>query len=107
MILSAALLDTYDRCPRRFAYERTHEPRTISLLGLLYAGAEGALLGNPDAITEITQRLDVNAGELSPISAVRHVQCMAEVIGLELRTKLGVVRRPEPTSLKGHEWHTN
>jgi hypothetical protein len=106
MILSAQLLDTYDRCPRRFAYERTHEPRTISLLGLLYAGVEGHLLGNADAITELTQRLDVNAGDLSPISAVRHVQCMAEVIGLALRAKLGAASRPEPTPLCGHEWHT-
>jgi hypothetical protein len=106
LILSAQLLDVFDRCPRRFAFERTHEPRSISLLGLLYAGMEGALLGNADAITEITQQKDVNAGDLSPMSAIRHVECMAEVIGMALRAKLGVVCRPEPTSLGEHEWHT-
>jgi hypothetical protein len=107
VLLSAQLLDTYDRCPRRFAFERTHEPRSISLLGLLYAGVEGALMGDPDAISRITQRLDVNAGDLSPLSAVRHVECMAEVIGLALREKLGVAQRLEPVPLLSHEWQSN
>lgn len=107
MILDAQQYDTFDRCPKRYAYERTHEPRTISLLGLLYHGVEGALLGNPDAISEITQRMDVSSGDLSPISAVRHVQYMAEVIGLALREKLGQVSRPDKVPLGEHTWRTS
>ena len=41
MILSAPRYDVFDRCPRRYALERTHEPRSISPLGLMYAGVEG------------------------------------------------------------------
>lgn len=113
MILDSQLFDVWDRCEKRFAYELTHEPRTISPLGLLYAAVEGSLVaadpkqGAKDAIMDLTQRLDVDAGELSPISAVRHVESMAEVIGLALRTKLGKATRPDDVKLGEHVWHPN
>lgn len=113
MILSAQLLDTFDRCPRRLAYERTHEPRTISTMGLLYAAVEGSLTstdpcqGARDAVSRVTQDKDVTAGELSSLSAVRHVESMAEVIGLALREKLGRAQQVQPCSVGDHEWQSN
>jgi hypothetical protein len=113
MILDAQTFDTFDRCERRFAFERTHEPRSISPLGLLYAAVEGSLTaadpvqGSKDAIMERTQRLDVNAGDLSPISAARHVEAMAEVIALALRSRFGMATRPESVKIGEHEWRPN
>ena len=86
MILSAQAYDIFDRCSRRLALERTHESRGISPLGLLYAGIEGGIIGaDPctsalDSIRAITSRFDVQSGDLAPISVVRHVGFMAEVI---------------------------
>jgi hypothetical protein len=109
MIVSSRLFDTFDRCPRRLAFERDYEPRNISPLGLLYAAVEAALEGGSysDAILDITQRLDVSAGDLSPISVVRHVESMAEVISMALNAKLGHMRRLAPVSLGDHQWQSN
>lgn len=113
MILSAQLLDIFDRCARRFAFEREYESRSISPLGLLYAAVEGSLTasdpvqGAKDALMERTQRLDVNAGDLSPLSAVRHIECMVEVMALAMRAKLGRATRPEPVKVGEHEWQSN
>jgi hypothetical protein len=113
MILTSQLLDTYDRCPRRFAFERTHEARSISPLGLLYAAVEGSLVasdpkqGVKDAIADLTSRLDVNAGELSSLSAVKHVECMAEVIGLSLRAKFSRATKPGLIRFGEHQWRSN
>lgn len=113
MILSAQLFDTFDRCERRLAFERDYEPRSISPLGLLYAANEAALIASDpaqaakDAIVDLTQRLDVNAGDLSPISVVRHVESLAEIIALALRAQFGKMRRPEPAPFGGHQWKSN
>lgn len=113
MILDAQKFDTMDRCPRRYAFEREYETRSISPLGLLYAAIEGSLTapdavqGAIDAIMERTQRLDVNAGDLSPLSAVKHIESMAEVIAMALRSNLGRATRPKPVKLGEHEWHSN
>ena len=91
------------------AFERDYEPRTISPLGLLYGALEAALAGGSysDAILDLTQRLDVSAGELSPISAVRHVESMAEVISMALEAKLGRMHRIDPVALGDHQWQSN
>ena len=113
MILTSELFDRFDRCPRRYAFESEYEPRSITPLGLLYAAVEGSLTapeavqGAKDALMERTQRLDVNAGELSPLSAVRHIECMAEVIAMALRAKLGRATRPDSAQLGDHEWRSN
>lgn len=114
MILTAQLLDTFDRGgPRRFAFEREYEPLSISSLGLLYAAVEGSLVakdpvqGAKDAILERTQRLEVSAGDLSSLSAVRHVESMAEIIALALRAKLGRASIPARTPLGDNEWRAN
>jgi hypothetical protein len=113
MILTPQMFDVFDRCERRLAYERTHEPTTISAVGLLYAAIEAGMVsmdpkqGAKDALIALTSRLDVHAGDLSPISAVRHIECMAEVIGLALRAKMGQCSRPDRVALGQHEWQSN
>lgn len=113
MILSAHLLDLFDRCESRVALEKQYEVRTISPLGLLYAAVEGSLIahdpvqGAKDAIVQKTQTLDVNAGDLSPISAVRHIDAMAEVIALALRAKLSRGMVPDQAPIGEHQWYSN
>lgn len=112
MILSAPLYDTFDRCPRRLALERTHEPRTISPLGLMYAGVEGGLTasdpceGARDAVRAVAAVKDVDSPQLAAISCVRHVGLMAELIALALRRKLGPLTRLAPVPLSKHEWRS-
>lgn len=113
MNLTSNNFDTWDRCERRFAFELTHEPLTISPLGLLYAAVEASLIApDPaqaakDAILERTSRLDIDCGELSPISTVQHVEAMAEVISIALRERLGQAQRVPILSFGAHEWESN
>jgi hypothetical protein len=110
MNLSAQLLDSFDRCPRRYALESTHEPRSISTIGLLYAGVEGGIVepdGTFDAIRAITCRKDVDSGQLAAISAVRHIGFMAEVIALALTRRFGRFRPIAPVPLGKHQWQSN
>lgn len=113
MILSAPRYDVFDRCPRRYALERTHEPRSISPLGLMYAGVEGGVVapdpceGAKDAVRAVTAVKDVDAGPLAAISAVRHVGLMAEVISLALRRKLGPMSRLQDVEFGKHQWHSS
>ena len=112
MILSAARYDVHDRCPRRYALERTHEPRSISGLGLMYRGVEGGVVasdpgeGAKDAVRAVTAVKDVDAGPLAAISAVRHVGLMAEVIALALRRKLGPMSGLQDVEFGKHQWHS-
>ena len=112
MILEPRIFDTFDRCPRRYALERTHEPRSISGLGLMYAGVEGGVVapdpgeGAKDAVRAVTAVKDVDAGPLAAISAVRHVGLMAEVIALALRRKLGPMAGLHPVPMGKHQWHS-
>jgi hypothetical protein len=109
MILSAQTFDIFDRCSRRLGLEKTHEPRSISPLGLLYAGVEGGLLtGQPlDAIRAVTAEKDVTCGDLAAMSVVRHVGFMAEVISLALRRKLGQASRLPDVEFGKHSWRSN
>ena len=113
MIVTSQLLDTFDRCPRRYAFEREYQPTTISTLGLLYAAVEASVAASDprqaaaDAITDLTQRLDVNAGELSPLSVIRHVESMSAIIALAMRAKFGKMRHVDPVSFGEHQWRSN
>ena len=112
MILEPRIFDTFDRCPRRYALERTHEPRSISGLGLMYRGVEGGVVapdpgeGAKDAVRAVTAVKDVDAGPLAAISAVRHVGLMAEVIALALRRKMGPMSRLQDVEFGKHQWHS-
>ena len=113
MILEPRIFDTFDRCPRRYALERTHEPCSISGLGLMYAGVEGGVVapdpgeGAKDAVRAVTAVKDVDTGQLAAISAVRHVGLMAEVISLALRRKLGPMSRLQDVEFGKHQWHSS
>lgn len=113
MNLSAALYDTFDRCPRRLAIEREYEPRAISPLGLMYAGVEGGIVspdpceGAKDAVRSLATVRDIDSPNLAAISAVRHVGLMAEVISLALRRKFGPMRRLDPVPMGEHRWASN
>lgn len=112
MILSALSYDIFDRCPRRFAFEREYEPRTISPLGLMYAGVEGGIVaqdpceGAKDAVRAVTAVRDIDSPTLAAISAVRHIGLMAEVITLALRRKLGPMFHVERYVFGEHEWQS-
>ncbi len=112
MLLSALLLDTFDRCPRRYALEQQYQPRVLSPLALLYAGVEGGLLaddpceGARDAVRALAATRDIDSPHLAAISCVRHVGLMAEVIALELRHRLGLLHRLAPMPWHGHEWQS-
>jgi hypothetical protein len=112
-MISAQLFDTFDRCSRRLALERTHEPRSISPVGLLYAGIEGGIVasdpcaGAIDAVRSLTGRFDVQSGDLAPISAVRHIGFMAEVISLALVRKFGGLKRLDPIPFGSDLWQSN
>jgi hypothetical protein len=112
MILSSQFYDVFDRCPRRYALERTHEPRSLSGLGLMYAGVEGGIVapdpgeGAKDAVRAVTAVKDVDAGQLAAISAVRHVGLMAEVISLALRRELGPMSRLQDVEFGKHQWQS-
>lgn len=112
MILSAPLLDTWDRCPRRYQFEREWESCSISPLGLLYAAVEGSLTasepieGARSVILERTSRLDVDSGDLSPLSAIRHITSTAEVIALALRQRFGCATHLEPVPMGKHQWQS-
>ncbi len=109
-MISAYDFDVHDRCPRRYALERTYESRSISTTGLLYQGVEGGILapdGAIDAIRAITTRKDVDSGQLAAISAVRHVGFMAEVISLALCRRFGRFTRLDPVKFGKHEWQSN
>lgn len=113
MIVTSQLFDTHDRCSRRLALEKTHEPRSISAVGLLYAAIEGGIVapdpcvGAIDATRSITARFDVQAGDLAPISVVRHIGFMAEVISLALVRKFGGFHRIDPVAFGEHQWRSN
>ncbi len=113
MIVTSQLLDTWDRCPRRLALERTHESRSISSIGLLYAGVEGGIVapdpcaGAIDSIRAITARFDLQVGDLAPISVVRHVGFASEVISLALVRKFGRFKRIDPVAFGEHQWQSN
>ena len=99
MILNSQILDTFDRCSRRLALERTHEPLTISPIGLLYAGVGGGVIapepciGAIDAVREMTGKYGIDSPNLAAISVVRHIGFMAEVISLALTRRYGQMRR--------------
>ena len=112
-MISARSLEIFDRCSRRFALEKHYEPKSISPMALLYAGVESGIVasdpctGALDGVRSITGRLDVQTGELSALSVVRHVGFMAEVIALALSRKFGRFERIDPVTIGSNRWESN
>jgi hypothetical protein len=99
MKLSAELLDTWDRCERRFAFDQTYEPKTISPLGMLYVSLEAALLDTDpeqaakDACMRVAARQELIVADLNPFMTVRHVGYLAAIVAVALRERLGPLKK--------------
>jgi hypothetical protein len=108
--LSSRDLDIWDRCERRYAYERDWEPRTISPLGLLYKAMEGAL---PESIPEetakslalkIASKMELQVTALEPYAVATHVGWLAGIISTFIRAKLGILMPAPSNERDGYEW---
>lgn len=109
MILSARLLDTFDRCPRRLAFERSYSTRLISPFGLLYRALEYALTADDpeQAAKDETMRIatthELILRDLSNFLTIRHTGYLAAIIALALRNRLGPLARVPATP----EWESS
>src|ERR1700679_2057504 len=95
MKLSAQMLDTYDRCERRFAYSQNYEPRAISPLGLIYSALEAGIQADDpeqaakDATMEAAQNFELQLTDLNAFTVIRHCGYLAGIIAVALRDRLG------------------
>ena len=112
MILSAATLDDFDSCERKYALLRDYEPTFASPTAMLYAGVEAGIAdplpgeGAKQAVREMAARVDLEAKGLSGLSGVRHVGLLAEVLSVHLRRVLGPLERVGDVSFNGHTWQS-
>lgn len=103
MTLSADKLDTYDRCERRFAFDRIYETKLISPLGLLYRAVEEAVVSDDpeqaakDATMRVGSTHDLILTEISNFFTIRHVGFLAGIIAVALRERIGPLIRVEST----------
>lgn len=110
MKLSAELLDTWDRCERRFAFQQKYESVAISPLGLLYSALEAAIVSDDpeqsakDACMEIAAKSELQLTELNSFSVIRHVGLLAGLIGLALRHKLGKLEPRGTVRCDDYDW---
>jgi hypothetical protein len=95
MILSAELLDGYDRCERRFAFNQKYDPKIISPLGVLYAAVEAGIVSSDpeqaakDETMRIASRKDILLTEINKFTTVRHVGYVAGIIAVALQDRFG------------------
>ena len=107
-MLSSKLLEIYDRCERRSAFERSYEPRSITPLGLLYAAVEAAL-GQPDpeqSAKDETLRIAKSREIITDQNAfmvTRHIGFLAAILVTVLQSRLGQLTRVPATE----EWESN
>jgi hypothetical protein len=93
--MTSADFDTFDRCERRFAFEREWESRAISPLALVYAGVEAAIVSDSpeqsahDAILALAQTHELDSGENQPFMVIRHAGYLAAVVGTALQRRFG------------------
>jgi hypothetical protein len=108
--LSARQLDIFDRCERRYAFERDWEPRSISPLGLLYRALEGALPeSSPEEAAKslalkIASKMELQVTALEPYQVATHVGWLAGIIATFIRSKIGVLMPASTSEQDGYEW---
>lgn len=108
MRLSAELLDTWDRCERRFAFSQKWRAKSISPLGLLYSALEAALVSSDpeqaarDETVRMAKTHDLASGDQNAFMIVRHTGYLAEIIARALQMRFGVMKRVDPTP----EWES-
>lgn len=112
MILSAELLDTFDRCERRFAFEQKYSPRTIDPIGILYAAVESAMCSDEpeQAAKDETMRLaasrEIVLTEINKFHTVRHIGFLAGIIGMALHEVYGVMKPVENSTTEDFVWES-
>ena len=113
MILSAELLDQYDRCERRYSYEQKYQAKVISPLGMLYAALESALLDSDpeqeakDTCMRIAGSQELITGELNAFLTIRHIGYLAGIIAVALRERLGVLERVQSRICEDFKWRSD
>jgi len=112
-ILSSAMLDSFDRCERRFAYSREFVSKSISSLALLYHALNSALI-NPDpeqtakdATIKLAQTRELQLFDLNAFMVIRHIGYLAGIIATALQNKFGILTRLAPTDCHEFEWHSD
>ena len=110
MTLSSRDLDIWDRCERRYAFERYWEPKVLSPLGLLYRALEGALPeSNPEETAKslamkIASKMELQVTALDPYQVATHVGWLAGIIAAYLQAKLGKLQPAPLVKQKSYEW---
>jgi len=110
-VLSAYDLDCFDRCEKRFAFEKDWVPQIISPISLLYRSLEAALSStNPEETAKSTAlkiagKMDLKTTALEPYAVATHVGWLAGILATFLRAKLGILMpAPVTMSSNGIEW---
>jgi hypothetical protein len=109
MILSARILDEWDRCEKRYAFAQKYEPKLISPLGVLYAALEAALVASDpeqeakDETMRQASQYDMILSDLNSFMTVRHIGFLAGIIAVALQERFGAFTRP---ILDGDDWET-
>src|SRR5271155_2759674 len=111
--LSAEMLDSYDRCERRFAFSRAWESKSISPLALLYRALESAIQSDSpeqtakDVTLEIAQKSELQTGGENAFMVIRHVGYLAGIIAVALTERYGKFTKLPPKHTKDFEWESN
>ena len=100
--LSAEMLDSYDRCERRFAYSREWESKSISPLSLLYRALEDAIQAEDpeqmakDVTLEVAQKSELQTGNENAFMIIRHCGFLAGIIATALQREIRSDESPTP-----------
>lgn len=104
MTISARILDSHDRCERRYAFEQRYDSKMLSPLRVIYLGLEAALVSPEpeqaaqDAIMRELSTHEIDAGESNKFMVVRHCGFLAGIVAVALRERLGMLKRVESTA---------
>ena len=118
-ILSARHLDIWDRCERRYAFERDYAPMTISPIVLCYAALESALTApDPEEEAKATamrlcssydlqcQTISSQGHAVSAYEIATHHGYLAGIIAVALRQRLGLLTSLAPVLTDAYEWRS-
>src|SRR5271167_4450961 len=108
------MLDSYDRCERRYAFSREWESKSISPLALLYRALEAAITtpDDPEQVAkdvtlEIAQKSELQTGGENAFMIIRHIGYLAGIIAVALTEKYGKFTKLPPKHTKDFEWESN
>lgn len=106
---SARDFDTFDRCERRYAFERRWAPRILSTTALLHRSFDAAL-GSPDPegaaraeALRLASTHDILTTALDPYASALHLGALAGIVAYHLNTLHGKLRRA--LAPEAERWH--